>query len=223
MPDFSSRVPDRGCLSLAYAVQSEVYAGSGWSVMRAEVDQKPQQNAVTQAVVLFTSPQDAGSLHTASTKSWMACSQRQFTIAMNGTSTGAHRGARDQHERHPERHDHARRRPGVLRAGADAGEQRRDRHRHLRRPPRAPPSTSPTRSQRRRPRAGRLRRPQVTLYLPAYQRLELRNVNAIFIEEVSYDLYIFVIDPFIYRFAAVATGCDDRSFETASELGIFPM
>lgn len=86
MPDFSSRVPDRACLSLAYAVQSEVYEGSGWSVMRAEVDQKPQQNAVTQAVVLFASPQDAGSFYTASTKSWMACSERQFTIAMNGNS-----------------------------------------------------------------------------------------------------------------------------------------
>ncbi len=86
MPDFSSRVPDRPCLALAYAVQAEVYAGSGSSAMRAEVDEKPQQNAVTQAVVLFASPQDADSFFTASIKSWMACSARQFTISMNGNS-----------------------------------------------------------------------------------------------------------------------------------------
>ncbi|MCV7409225.1 hypothetical protein AWC05_00795 [Mycobacterium florentinum] len=86
MPDFSSRVPDRACLALAYAVQAEVYAGSGWSAMRAEVAQKPQQNAVNQAVVLFPSAQGASSFFTASIKSWMTCSGRQFVIAMNGNS-----------------------------------------------------------------------------------------------------------------------------------------
>ena len=86
MPDFSSRVADRPCLAVAYAVQAEVYAGSGAGAMRAEVDEKPQQNAVTQAVVLFPSPQEASSFFTASVKSWMACSNRQFTISMNGNS-----------------------------------------------------------------------------------------------------------------------------------------
>jgi serine/threonine kinase PknH len=86
MPDFSSRVPDKACLPLAYAVQPNVYAGSGSGTMRAEVVQKPQQNAVTQAVVLFPSPQAASSFFTASTQSWQACSNRQFTIAMNGNS-----------------------------------------------------------------------------------------------------------------------------------------
>jgi len=41
---------------------------------------------VTQAVVLFSSPQDAGSFFTGSTKSWAACSNRQFTVAVNGNS-----------------------------------------------------------------------------------------------------------------------------------------
>jgi serine/threonine kinase PknH len=86
MPDFSSRVADRPCLALAYAVQAEVYDGTGSSAMRAEVDQRPQQNAVTQAVVLFPSPQAASSFFAASAKSWTSCSDRQFTISMNGNS-----------------------------------------------------------------------------------------------------------------------------------------
>jgi serine/threonine kinase PknH len=86
MPDFSSRVQDKACLPLAYAVQANVYTGSGYSAMSAEVVQKPQQNAVNQAVVLFPSPQDASSFFTASTKSWAACSNREFTIAMGGNS-----------------------------------------------------------------------------------------------------------------------------------------
>jgi serine/threonine kinase PknH len=86
MPDFSSRVPDRACLALAYAVQPDVYSGSGWSIMRSEIDQKPEQNAVNQAVVLFPSSQAASSFLAASAKSWTACSGRQFIIAMNGNS-----------------------------------------------------------------------------------------------------------------------------------------
>ncbi len=87
MPDNSSFVSDNACLPLAYAAQANVYAGSGWSDMRLQLLQKPpQQNAAGQAVVLFPSAQEAGSFFTASTKSWTACSNKQFTIAMNGNS-----------------------------------------------------------------------------------------------------------------------------------------
>ncbi|MBW0016638.1 MAG: sensor domain-containing protein [Mycobacterium sp.] len=86
MPDQSSFVSDKACLPLAYAVQASVYAGSGSSDMRAQVLAKGQQNAVTQAVVLFSSAHDAASFFTASTQSWGSCSNRQFTIAINGNS-----------------------------------------------------------------------------------------------------------------------------------------
>jgi serine/threonine-protein kinase len=45
-----------------------------------------QQNAVFQAVVLFSSAQEASSFFTASTQSWQACSNRSFTISANGHS-----------------------------------------------------------------------------------------------------------------------------------------
>jgi hypothetical protein len=41
---------------------------------------------VDQAVVSFPSAQDAASFFTASTQSWQACSNRQFTLAANGNS-----------------------------------------------------------------------------------------------------------------------------------------
>ncbi len=86
MQDRSSFVSDKSCLPLAFAVEASSYDGSGWSTMRAEVVSKAPQNAVTQAVVLFPSPQAAGSFFSASTKSWGKCSNRQFTIAMGGNS-----------------------------------------------------------------------------------------------------------------------------------------
>jgi len=86
MPDHSSWVSDTACLALSAAVEANVYAGTGWTDMRAEVVSKPPVPAVTQAVVLFSSPQDAGSFFTGSTKSWAACSNRQFTVAVNGNS-----------------------------------------------------------------------------------------------------------------------------------------
>jgi serine/threonine protein kinase len=86
MPDSSSFVSDAACLPLAAAVQAKVYASSGWSDMRAQMVAKSQQSAVTQAAVSFPSPQGAASFFTASTQSWQACSNRQFTLAMNGNS-----------------------------------------------------------------------------------------------------------------------------------------
>jgi serine/threonine kinase PknH len=86
MPDHSNWVSDKACLPLAFPAEPNVYAGSGSSAMRIQVVQKPPQSGVTQAVVLFSSRQDAGSFFTASGKSWAACSNRQFTIALNGNS-----------------------------------------------------------------------------------------------------------------------------------------
>ncbi len=85
-PDNSAPVSDPACLPLTAAVQAKVYEGSRYSAMHAEVVGKGQQEAADQAVVLFSSPQDASSFFTASTKSWGACSNRQFTLTMNGNS-----------------------------------------------------------------------------------------------------------------------------------------
>ena len=86
MPDFSSRVADKACLPLAYGAQANVYAGTGVSALSIEVIQKPAQNAVNQAVVLFNSPQYASSFFTASAQNWQACANRPFTITMSGFS-----------------------------------------------------------------------------------------------------------------------------------------
>ena len=86
MPDNSFAVSDQACLPLSAAVEAKVYAGSGWSDVRAQVVAKAQQNAVDQAVVSFSSAHDAGSFFTASTQSWQACSNRQFTLSANGNS-----------------------------------------------------------------------------------------------------------------------------------------
>jgi serine/threonine-protein kinase len=86
MPDNSFAVSDQACLPLSAAAQAKVYAGTGYSAVRAQVVAKAQQNIVDQAVVLFSSPQEAGSFFTASAQSWQACSNRQFTISANGNS-----------------------------------------------------------------------------------------------------------------------------------------
>lgn len=86
MPDHSGWVSDKACLPLAFPAEPGVYAGSGSGAVLAQVVQKPPQSGVTQAIVLFSSPRDAGSFFTASSKSWAACSNRQFTISVNGNS-----------------------------------------------------------------------------------------------------------------------------------------
>jgi len=86
MPDNSFAVSDQACLPLSAAAEAKVYAGSGYTAVHAQVVAKAQQNAVNEAVVLFSSPQDAGSFFTASAQGWQACSNRQFTLAANGNS-----------------------------------------------------------------------------------------------------------------------------------------
>ena len=86
MSDNSFAVSDQACLPLSAAAQAKVYVGSGYTAVRAQVIAKAQQNALNQAVVLFSSPQQAGSFFAASAQGWQACSNRQFTLAANGNS-----------------------------------------------------------------------------------------------------------------------------------------
>jgi hypothetical protein len=86
LPDNDPSVSDQACLPLSAAAQAKVYAGSGYSAVRSQVVTKAQQNALDQAVVLFSSPQDAGSFFAASAQRWQACSNRQFTLTVQGIS-----------------------------------------------------------------------------------------------------------------------------------------
>jgi serine/threonine-protein kinase len=86
LPDHSSWVSDQACLPLSAAGQATVYAGAGWSNVRIQVVANGQQNAVDQAVVLFSSAHDAGAFFSASAKGWQACSDRQFLLGANGNS-----------------------------------------------------------------------------------------------------------------------------------------
>ncbi len=86
MPDNSFAVSDQACLPLSAATQAKAYAGSGYTAVQAQIVAKPQQNTVDQAVVSFPSAQQSGAFFTASTQSWAACSDRQFTLSANGNS-----------------------------------------------------------------------------------------------------------------------------------------
>jgi serine/threonine kinase PknH len=86
MPDNSFAVSDQACLALSGAAEAKVYAGTGYIAVRAQVVANARQSAVNQAVVLFSSPQDAGSFFATSAQVWQACSNRQFTISANGNS-----------------------------------------------------------------------------------------------------------------------------------------
>lgn len=84
MSDKSAFVSDKACAPLAYAVEASAYAGSGSGAVRAQVLSKGQQDAVNQAIVSFSSPQDAASFYNASAQKWGTC--KQFTISINGNS-----------------------------------------------------------------------------------------------------------------------------------------
>lgn len=87
MLDASGFVSDRACLGAYGPVQEAVYAGRGWKAMRAQsVGAVNETAAAIQAVVSFSSVNDARAFFTASTQSWQDCSNRQFTITMSGSS-----------------------------------------------------------------------------------------------------------------------------------------
>jgi len=87
MVDFASKVSDRACLPIAIPAGVEVYEGSGWSTVVGQEIREPGnffRHGVDQFVVSFPSAQEAGAFFTASTQSWQACANREYTISMMG-------------------------------------------------------------------------------------------------------------------------------------------
>jgi serine/threonine kinase PknH len=77
---------DRACLPLQTPVAASVYADSGWSAVRMQGlrDDNANTHLVAQAVVSFSSAMKAGAFYTESTQSWLACANRQLTVADRG-------------------------------------------------------------------------------------------------------------------------------------------
>jgi hypothetical protein len=89
MPNIEAQVPDKACRPIASPAEAQVYEGSGWSTMLGQALAEPGPrftHRVEQAVVSFPSAKEAGAFFTASTQSWPACANRQFTIVMMGTN-----------------------------------------------------------------------------------------------------------------------------------------
>ena len=90
MDDDSAHVADKGCLHMQAAVETTVYAGSGWGAVRGQVLHEPDDtwtHRVVQGVVLFSSAHDADAFFTASAQRWPACSNRQYTYRGRPTHT----------------------------------------------------------------------------------------------------------------------------------------
>jgi serine/threonine kinase PknH len=70
------------CLPLAGALQTKVYAGSGWMAAHGQAFREPsgQYPHVFDGVVVFPSAQKAAAFFTASSKSWPACSNRGYSF-----------------------------------------------------------------------------------------------------------------------------------------------
>lgn len=80
---------DPACVALSAAGSTAVYAGSRWTAVRGQELKQPAVGPalhdVIQLVVLFSAAQDADAFFTDSAKSWLACSNRQFTVTAPGT------------------------------------------------------------------------------------------------------------------------------------------
>jgi serine/threonine kinase PknH len=80
MFDYSANIPDKDCRFL-YSAEASAYDGSGWIAVRSQHLQEPVydfDHEVWQAVVSFTSANDAARFFAASAQRWPACSHRQF-------------------------------------------------------------------------------------------------------------------------------------------------
>jgi len=87
MWDDSPNVADMNCVAVDGPAEDKIYAGRGWTAMRAQVLQEPGDawaHYVLQSVVAFPSVADAAAFFTASAKSWRACSNRRFTYTRPG-------------------------------------------------------------------------------------------------------------------------------------------
>jgi hypothetical protein len=88
--NWSSGVKDKNCLAIDGPAQEKVYAGSGWTGMRAQriddsVDGSRKRNHYAiQALVAFPSARDANAFYDASVQSWPACSKRRFSDVTQG-------------------------------------------------------------------------------------------------------------------------------------------
>lgn len=85
MSDDSASVEPRECLAVDGAAQEQVYADSGFTVVRDQALQDGDQftHFAEQAVVLFPSAKQAAAFFTASTKQWPECDQ--YTHPQSGT------------------------------------------------------------------------------------------------------------------------------------------
>jgi hypothetical protein len=87
MSDDNPFMPDKACQPIDGNVMAPVYAGSWWTAFREQVLQEPGNTptlSADQGVVLFPSAHDADAFFTASTQSWPACSNRQYTLIQPG-------------------------------------------------------------------------------------------------------------------------------------------
>jgi hypothetical protein len=79
---FDSPASPSVCNPLAGAAEAAAYTGSGWAAVRGQTLQEPARNythEVDQGVVLFPSPQAAAAFVSASSQSWPACANRNYT------------------------------------------------------------------------------------------------------------------------------------------------
>ena len=87
MWDDSPHVANEDCLAVDGPAEDKIYAGSGWTAMRAQVLQEPGEtwaHYVLQSIIAFPSVADAATFFTASSNSWRACSNRRFTYTRPG-------------------------------------------------------------------------------------------------------------------------------------------
>ena len=87
MWDDSPHVANADCLAVDGPAEDKIYAGSGWTAMRAQVLQEPGEtwaHYVLQSIIAFPSVADAATFFTASSNSWRACSNRRFTYTRPG-------------------------------------------------------------------------------------------------------------------------------------------
>jgi serine/threonine-protein kinase len=82
---FTADGADKGCLPVIWAAQAPAYAASAFSAYLGKWLHEPAEfadfvHAAHQDVVLFSSAHDAEAFFTASTQSWLACSNRQLTL-----------------------------------------------------------------------------------------------------------------------------------------------
>jgi PknH-like extracellular domain len=89
MSNIAEHVSEKVCQPIANAAEAQVYQGSGWSTVVGQAVLEPgrtYRHVVNQFVVSFPSAREADAFFTASTQSWPACANRQYTIAMMGTN-----------------------------------------------------------------------------------------------------------------------------------------